>query len=48
LQKRNVKKKIFGTIKTEVEEVVNSEGLEEVWCDQLKKALKNMFLSSKK
>lgn len=42
-QKRKAKKKIIEAIEPEIEEeVVDSEGLEEVWRDQLKEALKNM------
>lgn len=42
-QKRKAKKKITEAIEPEIEEeVVDSEGLEEVWRDQLKEALKNM------
>ena len=42
-QKREVKKKITETTETEVEEeILDSEGLEEAWREQLKEALKNM------
>lgn len=42
-QKRKSKKKIAKTTEPEIEEeVLDSEGLEEVWREQLKEALKNM------